>query len=140
MVRDGVNGGTDQERRVYGWHADEQQMPAGDHRHRVNSSSKLYVAQLVCGTGGCHLNINETAERVRHREHGKTAIDFERRRVHLHRGSELAPFLQKFLDRGACVYVGGVLVERAIDIKPADFIYLARPTDYKKLAMFHPEK
>lgn len=114
-------------------------MPEGDNRHRVNTSSRFYVAELLCGTQGCTVNISESAERVRARKNGQSAVTFRNRKYPLHHEESLAEFVSKFLRGGCTVYVGGKRMAQEDNIIPAPFIYVATTEAFKLLRLFHPQ-
>jgi len=138
MARDGLNGASDQGRRATFFGTKEQELPRGDGRYRINSSAKFYVAQLVCGTKGCTLDVSESAERVRHREHGQTQVEFEKQPYRLRRAENLIEFVQRFLRGGCAVYVGGKLIEQGEELAPVPFIYVATKESFRNLREFHP--
>lgn len=138
MARDGYRGSSNLGRTTTYKSSDAQLPPEGDARHRVNTSVKLYIANLVCGTKGCTLNMTESAERVRLREHGQTTVRFEGDRYALKRASELHAFLSGFLARGVTTYVGGVRIEKPDSIEPFPFIYVVAKNDYQAFMRFHP--
>jgi len=139
MARDGIHGSSNRGRTVTYQLSDAQLPPKGDRRHRVNGSIKFYVANLVCGTKGCTLNVTESAERVRLREHGQLAVRFEGNRYALRQATELHAFLNDFRARGVTAYVGGVMVEAVERIATFPFIFVVAKGDYRSFMRFHPE-
>lgn len=138
MARDGYRGSNNSVRTTTFSPGDTQRPPKGDARRRINASAKFYIANLVCGTKGCTLNMTESAERVRHSEHGITTVQFEGERYALKREKELHDFVSSFFGRGVAVYVGGIEVKKPDSIERFPFIYVVTKKNYQSFMRYHP--
>jgi hypothetical protein len=104
--------------------SDEQHMPTGDNRHRVNHSDKFYVVQLI----GSWVNVVESAERVVKYRNRLRWVTFENKEYELRRQAQLKPFVGRFLQFGCYAYVGGRDVYTEKELKKLvekPFIYIA---------------
>ncbi|WP_310476762.1 hypothetical protein, partial [Sandarakinorhabdus sp.] len=88
-----------------------QKPPEGDARYRVWPSSIFYVADLGCGTRGCTLVLNESAERKKWRfPEGKIKIQYKNKYYELVDSEKLIRFVEDFVKRGVTVYIGDMQV------------------------------
>lgn len=86
----------------------DQSPPRGDNRYRTHRSVKCYVAELVVGTGGATLYLNQSAERVIHLFPGGIEKVVYRTHFYPLLPTEMLPeHVKSHQRRGCMVMVGG---------------------------------
>ena len=116
----------------------DQSPPRGDNRYRTHRSVKCYVAELVVGTGGATLYLNQSAERVIHLFPGGIEKVVYRTRFYPLLPSEMLPELANSHHRRGCmVMVGGKALypdDRSQRFAPFPFIDITPQSERSRFA------